>query len=131
MNCSYAPSTDGSVTTGDDADFGNDVSTFPNWIELQQIPFLHYNRAISLRLILRSAFTLHPYYLIAFDLVNSSYTPSADGFAITGVSAVTVLHVYFSSSAWLTADSRFTLHQYYFIEVDLVNCFCTTSVLFH
>ena len=72
---------------------------------------LHYIRTISLHLISWIALALH--------------------FAITGVSAVTVLHVYFSSSAWLTADSRFTLHQYYFIEVDLVNCFCTTSVLFH
>ena len=86
---------------------------------------------LSLRLSLRSAFTLHPYYFIAFDLVNSSCTPAADGFAITGVSAVTVWHVYFSRSARLTADLGFTLHQYYFFEVDLVNCFCTTSILFH
>ena len=86
---------------------------------------------LSLRLSLRSAFTLHPYYFIAFDLLNSSCTPSADGSAITRGAAVTFPHFYFSRSARLTADSGFTLHQYYFIEVDLVNCFCTTSVLFH
>ena len=131
MNCSCAPSADGSVTTGDDADLDDDISTGRNWIELQQIQFLRYNRAISLRLILRSASTLRPYYLIACDLVNSSYTPSADGSAITKHVAVTFPHFYFSRSARLTADSGFTLHQYYFIEVDLVNCFCTTSVLFH
>ena len=77
---------------------------------------------------------LHPHYLIAFDLVNSSCTPSADGSAITGGSAVTFFTCflfYFSRSARLTAGSGFTLHQYYFIEVDLVNCFCTTPVLFH
>ena len=129
MNCSCAPSADGSVTTGVDADLDDDISTGRNWIELQQIQFLHYNRAISLKLILRSAFTLRPYCLIAFDLVNSSYTPSADGSA-KGV-AVTFPHFYFSRSARLTADSGFTLHQYYFIEVDLANCFCATSVLFH
>ena len=130
-NCSCAPSADGSVATGDDADLGDDISTFRNWIELQQIQFLRNNRTVSLRLILRSAFTLNPYYFIAFDLVNSSYTPSADGSAITKHVAVTFPHFYFSRSARLTADSGFTLHQYYFIEVDLVNCFCTTSVLFH
>ena len=86
---------------------------------------------LSLRLSLRSAFTLHPYNLIAFDLVNCSCTPSADGSAITRGAAVTFPHFYFSRFARLTADSGFTLHQYYFIEVDLVNCFCATSVLFH
>ena len=132
MNCSCAPS----VTTGGGADFGGDISTFRNWIELQQIQCLHYNSTVSLMLLLRSAFTLHPYYVIviAFDLVNCACTPSAGGSAMTGGSAVTCLHFYISTSpvsARLTAGSGFTLHQYYFIEVDLVNYFCTTSVLFH
>ena len=43
-------------------------------LSCSKFSFLHYNSTISLRLILRSAFTLHPYYIIviAFDLVNSS-----------------------------------------------------------
>ena len=113
----------------------------PGMMQTLAMTFLHSEIGLScskfsfctttVRLILRSAFTLHPYNLIAFDLVNSSYTPSADGSAITRGAAVTFPHFYFSRSARLTADSGFTLHQYYFIEVDLVNCFCTTSVLFH
>ena len=94
---------------------------------------------LSLRLILRNAFTLHPHYLIAFDLVNSSYTPSADGSAITGVSAVTFLHFHISTSPGRlglqqvqalhyisTASLRlilwivFALHPYYFTDSSAV-----------
>ena len=86
-------------------------------IELQQFQFLHYNSTF-VEVDLRNAFTLHPYYFIAFDLVNSSYTPSADGSAITGVSAVTFFYIFtFQLLQVGSAYSRFRLS--------------TTSVLLH
>ena len=107
-------------------------------IELQQFQFLHYNSTF-VEVDLRNAFTLHPYYLIAFDLVNSSYTPSADGSAITGVSAVTFLHFHISTSPgrlglqqvqalhYISTTSLrlilwivFALHPYYFIDSSAV-----------
>ena len=138
VNCSCAPSADGSVTTGDDADLDDDISTGRNWIELQQIQFLRYNRAISLGLILRSAFTLHPYYIIviAFDLVNCSCTPSADGFAITGflrwqfymptsrdqlgLQQIQALHYISTTSLRLILWIAFALHPYFFTDSSAV-----------
>ena len=119
-------------STGDDADFGDDISRFRNWVAAVSVSALQTSTFVEVDL--RNAFTLHPYYLIDFDLVNSSYTPSADGSAITGVSAVTFLHFHISTSPGrLGLQQVQALHyiSYYFIEVDLVNCFCTTPVLFH
>ena len=82
---------------------------------------------------------LHPHYLIAFDLVNSSCTPWADGSAITGVSAVTFLHFHISTSPgrlglqqfqalhYISTTSLrlilwivFALHPYYFTDSSAV-----------
>ena len=99
-----------------------------------------------------SLFALQQYYFVEVDFAKCFYTTSvlchchclwSRELRLHSISwwiryyrrfccdMFTFLHFYFSSSARLTAGSGFTLHQYYFIEVDLVNCFCTTSVLFH
>ena len=133
VNCSCAPSTDGSVITGHDANFGDDVSRFRNWTKLQQFQFLHYNTTFVEVEFAKCFYTTSILFhcIWSRELLFHSISWWIRHYRGFCCDIFTFSHFNFSRSARLTADSGFTLHQYYFIEVDLVNCFCTTSVLFH
>ena len=140
VNCSCAPSTDGSVTTGDDANVGDDVSRFRNWIQMQQFQFLHYNstfvevdfakcflhyiRTISLPLISWIALALHqlmdpPIPRVSAVTILHFHISASPG--RLGLQQVQALHYYISTTSlrlilWIV----FALHPYYFTDSSAV-----------